>query len=146
MQNRQTASRGVCLMLCLAQKTHTRTKKVVDLKLSQFGSATQSNELAKGQRNVARSTLRWPCIFQDFSAAYGELWGSPVNTSMFFQHIVRIPQTAKFRPIQAAPEKPSSASVESQNDLGWKEPSSPPSPNPLPWAGLPPTRWGCPEK
>lgn len=57
-KTRQTASRGVCLMLCLAQKTHTRTKKVVDLKLSQFGSATQSNELAKGQRNVARSTLR----------------------------------------------------------------------------------------
>lgn len=67
-------------------------KKVVDLKLPQFGSAIPSNELAKGQRNMARSTLRWPCIFQDFSAAYRELWGSPVDTFMFFQYIIRILQ------------------------------------------------------
>lgn len=57
-KTRQTASRGVCLMVCLAQKTHTKKKKVVDLKLPQFGSAIPSNELAKGQRNMARSTLR----------------------------------------------------------------------------------------
>ena len=31
-----------------------------------------------------------------------------------------------------------------QNGFGWKGPYSPPSSNPLPWAGLPPTSSGCP--
>ena len=33
---------------------------------------------------------------------------------------------------------------ESQNDLGWKEPCSPPSSNLLPWARQRPTSLGCP--
>jgi len=35
--------------------------------------------------------------------------------------------------------------IESQNGLGWKRPQSPPSSNPLLWAGLPTTRSACPS-
>ena len=34
--------------------------------------------------------------------------------------------------------------IETRNCLGWKGPQSPRSPNPIPWAGLPPTSSGCP--
>ena len=34
--------------------------------------------------------------------------------------------------------------MESQNGMGWKGPQSPASPNPVLWAGLPPTGSGHP--